>query len=80
MLIAGTNLGGGSAAQPPKYLLKIVPSVMDIISAKFEIYISKTNEVQSFHKIAPSAPQGDRTPKIFVAVFELDPSRLLGKI
>ncbi len=36
---------------------------MDIISAKFELYISKTDEVQSFHKIAPSAPQGVGLPK-----------------
>ncbi len=53
---------------------------MDSISAKFELYIAKTNEVQSFYKIAPSAPQGGRTPKLFVVFFELDPSRSLGKI
>ncbi len=53
---------------------------MDIIFAKFELYISKTDEFQSFYKIAPSAPQGGRTPKIFVVVFEVDPSRFLCKI
>ncbi len=37
---------------------------MDIISAKFELHISKTNEVQSFNKIAPSATQGVGPPKV----------------
>ncbi len=53
----------GSAPNPKKFSLKIIPSVMDIICAKFELYISNTDEVQSFHEIAPSAPQGVGPPK-----------------
>ncbi len=71
---------GGSAHNPKNVLLKIVPSVLDIISAKFEIYISKNDEVQSFHKIAPSAPQRGRTPNIFGAIFKLDHNQFLGTI
>ncbi len=48
----------GGQPNPQKFLLKIVSYAMDIISAKSELYISKTDEVQSFHEIALSAPQG----------------------